>query len=208
MKFATFIAVLAGISCCHGYSLGPPLEACGDMFPTGHGFQASTDASPFSFNLTKNTYSPGERIEVYLNTSQEMYGDYFMEGVLIQMRPVTCEVKSIGTFSVPDQDEFLKPFSCFGRDGSALRHYSHLHIYNRTFSWTAPSQSSGHLYIRATIARNQEKFWTNVYSEYILDESISASANLTHDCPTAGAVGVAVSNILAGFTVVLTLILL
>ncbi|WAR24065.1 FRRS1-like protein [Mya arenaria] len=181
MKFSTFIGVLLGVSCCHGYSLGPPLNACGAMFPWGHGVQARNDSPPFSFRLNSTSYSPGDVIEVFLNTSQEMFGDYFLEGALIQMRPVTCK--------------------------SALRHYAHIHIYNRTFYWTAPSKPSGHLFIRATIARNQKNFWTNVYSDYILDKSGGTPANLNH-CTTGGAVKLAVSSILAGFTIVLTLILL
>ncbi|XP_052777310.1 putative defense protein [Mya arenaria] len=207
MKFSTFIGVLLGVSCCHGYSLGPPLNACGAMFPWGHGVQARNDSPPFSFRLNSTSYSPGDVIEVFLNTSQEMFGDYFLEGALIQMRPVTCKVNSIGTFSVQQQEDFLEPFGCFERDGSALRHYAHIHIYNRTFYWTAPSKPSGHLFIRATIARNQKNFWTNVYSDYILDKSGGTPANLNH-CTTGGAVKLAVSSILAGFTIVLTLILL
>lgn len=177
-----FVA-LAFFGCCAGYSLGPPLEVCANMTP-GHPYQPQTIGSPFTFTLNATEYRPGDVIEVFLNSS----GDWFLEGTLIQMRKVDCgndlsdKDQAVGTFMTEENDVFLEPFNCFERSASAIRHYSHMHIYNRTFYWKAPAEAAGHVRIRATIARNEETFWMNVMSDYLWDAS-------DDDRQTCGAVG-------------------
>lgn len=60
--FFSLIGVVAIVSGCHGYSLGPPLGACQEMFPTDHGYPAQTSDPPFSFTLSTNQYDPGDTI--------------------------------------------------------------------------------------------------------------------------------------------------
>jgi len=49
-----------------------------------------------------------------MSTSQDLYGDYFFEGVLAQMRPVTCQEISIGQFFLKPGEDFLQAVDCFG----------------------------------------------------------------------------------------------
>jgi len=51
---------------------------------------------------------------VFMSTSQNLYGDYFFEGVLAQMRPVTCQEISIGQFLLKPGEDFLQAVDCFG----------------------------------------------------------------------------------------------
>ncbi|XP_052256151.1 uncharacterized protein LOC127861580 [Dreissena polymorpha] len=95
------------------------------------------------------------------------------------MRPVTCANTSVGTFSIATRDNFLKTMDCFAKPASAIAHYSNEHIHERTFYWTAPSTASGHLYLRAPLARNLENFWTNVFSDFILDATIPNASPTT-----------------------------
>lgn len=67
-KVSLLLAAVALVTCCHGYSLGPPLEACQDMFPHGHDVAAQTDPSPFSFKLNTTSYNPGDTIEGTVKT--------------------------------------------------------------------------------------------------------------------------------------------
>ncbi|XP_060606423.1 putative defense protein Hdd11 [Ruditapes philippinarum] len=166
MNGTILVLALAMFGCCNGYASGPPLSVCRNMTPK-HPFEPQTIPSPFTFTLNVTTYRPGDVIEVFLNSS----GDWFMEGTLIQMRVNSSgcrqDVPAVGTFSTVDNDVFLEEFSCFNMTASALRHYSHLHIYNRTFYWTAPKRSVGNVYISATIVRNLKTFWLNVTSHII-----------------------------------------
>ncbi|XP_045158852.2 putative defense protein 3 [Mercenaria mercenaria] len=190
--------LLVLLTCCEGYRLGPPLSACSNMKPIGHPYDPQNITSPFTFTLNASTYQPGDVIEVFLNSS----GEWFMEGVLIQARASDCALQepAVGTFSVQTDDIFLEPFNCFGRSASAIRHYSHYHIYNRTFYWTAPSQSVGDVYLKATVARNQEKYWLNVMSDTILD----VSDNKRETC---GATNTAVTVVTLLMTLAFTFIL-
>ncbi|KAH3814054.1 hypothetical protein DPMN_142532 [Dreissena polymorpha] len=172
------ISLALVLVCCHGYALGPPIEACVEMFPLDHGADARKDSSPFTMTINATSYSPGDVIKVVLNTS-EIYGHYFLEGLFVQMRPVTCVNTSVGTFSIETGDDFLKTMDCFAKPASAIAHYSHEHIHDRTFYWTAPSTANGHLYLRATVARNLKNFWTNVFSDFILDASIPNASPTT-----------------------------
>lgn len=181
----TNLIITVLLCCYHGYRNGPPLEACGDMFPEGHGVQAQTNQTPFTFTVNATQYRPGDVIKVVFNSS----GDWFMEGALIQMRTLECKGSSpaVGRFSVEQNEDFLQTFDCFSKHASALRHFEHLKIYNRTFYWTAPSEAVGHVYIKATIARNQQLFWTNVTSPLIYDASDSSRAGIMIKDLTCGA---------------------
>ncbi|XP_060560412.1 putative defense protein [Ruditapes philippinarum] len=147
MKTLCVFLLLVLLESSAGYRLGPPLSACSDMYPTGHNNSSQTIASPFTFILNTTTYRPGDVIKVFLNSS----GDWFMEGALIQVRAKNCKgltVPAVGTFFTEENEDFLETFNCFGETASALRHYAHYHIYNRTFYWTAPSVSVGDVHIR------------------------------------------------------------
>ncbi|KAK7100918.1 hypothetical protein V1264_023781 [Littorina saxatilis] len=41
----------------------------------------------------------------------------------------------------------------------------------KSFSWTAPSRSPGHLYFRATFVQSAFVFWTTTISDFITDTS-------------------------------------
>ncbi|KAL3869923.1 hypothetical protein ACJMK2_042545 [Sinanodonta woodiana] len=158
------------------YALGPPLTSCTDMFPSGHGFDAQNangSQPPFSITLNSTTYNPGDVIQVFLNSA----APWFFEGVFIQARRAKCNSlmrdSPVGTFQTMPNEDFVKPMDCSGITNSALAHYSHKHISNRTIYWRAPSERVGHIYLRGTFARNKKIFWTNVFSSYIRDSSIT-----------------------------------
>lgn len=167
---------------CYGFRYGPPLEACTHMFPTLHGFDARNDNPPFQITVSKNNYSPNERITVTItpdaNDPDNSTRDWFMEGILVQARRADCSTRvPVGTFELGvDCDDFLQVIDClpFGSK-NAIRHYTHVHAKVKTFTWIAPATAVGHVYISATIARNKERFWMNVKSENIMDPTDSTT---------------------------------
>ncbi|KAK3588427.1 hypothetical protein CHS0354_026754 [Potamilus streckersoni] len=169
------ILTLFGLPGVVSFAMGPPLSACTDMFPGGHGFDAQNangSLPPFFITVNSTTYRPGDIIQVFLNST----APWFFEGVFIQARRAKCNSpmrdSPVGTFKTMPNEDFVNPIDCSGITASALAHYSHNHISNRIIYWIAPSQSVGHIYLRGTFARNKRIFWTNVFSSFIRDSSI------------------------------------
>lgn len=203
---------------CYGYRYGAPIEACSHMFPTEHGYDARNDDPPFTITVDKNRYSPNEAITVTIDSNptdpDDATREWFMEGILVQARKADCTSSvPVGTFEVPECDNFLQVIDCLGVKNNAVRHYTHLHIYNKTFTWKAPDQAAGHVYIVATIARNRERFWMNVQSETIMD--ISDTSVVTQSCEaaqytyvrdSAGLVSVSVSTVILALFGILILL--
>ncbi|XP_022304579.1 putative defense protein [Crassostrea virginica] len=157
------------------YSMGPPLGACAEMFPTGHGVAAQESLPPFDILVNATSYKVGDVIEITVNSTGKPDGEYY-EGLMIQARRTACNLdnpsKGHGQFSVMQNDWFLETMDCEGNTKSAVVHKNHSHIESRTFYWTAPAPT-GHLVFRATIVHNKETFWTGVLSPVIEDPSSS-----------------------------------
>ncbi|KAL3869926.1 hypothetical protein ACJMK2_042547 [Sinanodonta woodiana] len=156
------------------YATGPPLTACTDMFPVGHGSNAQNDNGiqpPFSITVNSTVYRPGDIIQVSLNSAQP----WFFEGVFIQARSANCSSPMkdtpIGTFRTVPEVKLLSLLPCSNKVDSAIAHNQELKLTNITFYWIAPSGSAGHVYLRGTFARNKEVFWTNVFSDFIVDSN-------------------------------------
>ncbi|KAL4236448.1 DOMON domain-containing protein frrs1L [Mactra antiquata] len=204
-EFITYVVLLLSVvCCCHSYSLGPPDTVCESMLPNHNVSVYSAEPAPFSFRLNATEYGPGDVIEVFVKAE----GQWFMEGTMIQARTVECQggVTSVGEFSVQASEDFLKPMKCFKKKASALVHYSHLHIYNRTFFWTAPSEPVGHVFLKATFVRNVKIFWMNVHSPFIFDKSNSTRTGLNKDFTCGADVNRAAMTLLIGITTLVYLL--
>ncbi|XP_033738606.1 putative defense protein [Pecten maximus] len=166
-----------------GFGMGPPLGACVDMWPV-HGADAQTSDPPYTITVSKDTYTPGETLTVMVNTTINEDIKFF-EGMILQARRANCLHKhfeeAVGTFDLPLGETFLGLLHCQGGRNSAVGHIAHAHIVDRTFTWTAPATSVGHIYFRATVARRQKTFWTKVTSNFILDASESSSPQVCSD---------------------------
>lgn len=168
------LLVLAIVTAVEGHGTYVPKEACTDMWPKGHDTQAQTNESPYVISINSTTYTPGAAIEVFVNTTGAHDIDFF-EGILLQVRhAVGCDHKDVnnkvGTYQLEDGEDFLNQMTC-SNPGDTIAHKVHAHIYNRTFIWMAPNDLTGPVFIKATIARRQKTFWTNVHSAFIIDSS-------------------------------------
>ncbi|OWF49188.1 putative defense protein [Mizuhopecten yessoensis] len=159
---------------CLGYGLGPPIGACVSMWP-GHEVDAQSTDPPYTITVSKNTYTPGEQLTVFVNTTDLNPEIQFFEGLIIQARRAKCShvhyQEAVGSFTLESGEDFLGLLNCQGGVNSTVAHRAHDHIYNRTFTWIAPSTSVGHVYFRGTIVRRKTTFWTTVKSTFIRDTS-------------------------------------
>ncbi|OWF38106.1 putative defense protein [Mizuhopecten yessoensis] len=185
---ALIVEVLVILTCIlpqpsRGFGMGPPLGACVDMWPKDHGADAQTSDPPYTITVSKNTYSPGETLTVVVNTTINKEIQFF-EGLLVQARRANCfhqqYEEAVGSFGLQAGETFLGLLDCQGGRNSAVGHIAHEHIVDRTFTWTAPANSVGHIYFRATVARRQKTFWTQVTSNFVRDASESSSPKV---CP-------------------------
>ncbi|XP_060077433.1 putative defense protein [Ylistrum balloti] len=185
---AIVIQILAIVICflpapSRGFGMGPPLGACVDMWPKAHGADSQTSDPPYTITVSKDTYTPGETLTVVVNTTINKDIKFF-EGLLLQARRANCShthfEEAVGTFNLPADETFLGLLNCQGGRNSAVGHIAHAHIVDRTFTWTAPDASVGHVYFRATVARRQTTFWTQVTSDFVRDVSESSSPSI---CP-------------------------
>ncbi|OWF49189.1 putative defense protein isoform X2 [Mizuhopecten yessoensis] len=163
---------------CFGYGLGPPLGACVNMWPS-HGIDAQSTDPPYTITVSKDTYTAGEQLTVFVNTT-DMYPEIqFFEGLMIQARRAKCDhvhyQDAVGSFTLEGGEDFLGLLNCQGGVNSTVAHRAHDHIYNRTFTWIAPSTSVGHVYFRGTIVRRKITFWTTLKSAFIRDTSDSST---------------------------------
>ncbi|XP_025110850.1 putative defense protein Hdd11-like isoform X1 [Pomacea canaliculata] len=162
------LAVL--LSCCGpslSYPVGPPTDACEDMFPIGHHADAHTTTPPYelvvsSTNLTSNTqYSVTVRVKSGQST--------FFKGIFVQARLAdNCNnVSPLGHFSISSNDSFLQLMQCSAANDAVSQKNDTVQT-NKNFTWTSPSVIPGTVYFRATVVYNEKIFWTDVFSGFLL----------------------------------------
>ncbi|KAK7100442.1 putative defense protein Hdd11 [Littorina saxatilis] len=169
-----FLLALAVVHVAHGYPNGPPVKACTSMYPSGHKVDAQTSDPPYELLVSSNTVQLGQDVTVTLKMKTDHDPAYpYFEGVFVQARMANCMSDlPIGTFSVPENDPFLRVMDCHAdRPMSAVSHKNHTHQTEKMFTWTAPTSEPGRIYFRATVVKNTETFWTNVYSPYLEDDT-------------------------------------
>ncbi|KAL8590227.1 hypothetical protein ACOMHN_010422 [Nucella lapillus] len=169
------LGILAGLDLVRAYPNGPPMGACGHMFPTGHGNDAMTSDPPYSLVVTGGPLTmTGQTFNLTLRVKGGTEYKYF-KGWFVQARMASCYMpeKPLGSFILPPGDTYSQLMNCHKeRPNSALAHNKSMHVNDKlTFQWQAPNSLPGHFYFRATVVKNKSTFWTNVFSEIIKDES-------------------------------------
>ncbi|KAK6190287.1 hypothetical protein SNE40_002193 [Patella caerulea] len=164
----SFVVIVCTIGAVTGYASGPPTSACADMYPTGHETNAQTGTPYFEITTAENTYSAGGTVTVTLTATSNYY-----EGVFVQARRATSNCSdgtndgAVGSFTIPNGDTFLQLISCNGIAGGAVAHKTSSHQTSKTITWTAPAQTVGQIYFRGVFVRNEETFWTDIFSSVV-----------------------------------------
>ncbi|CAL1530743.1 unnamed protein product [Lymnaea stagnalis] len=160
MHFALLLVLFSSFLVCpmDCYSDGAPETACASMTP-GHGSSTATGQAPYQLSLNKNTYNPGDVIEVTLSgNNNETFA-----GFLIAARRVTGETDNAGTFSpIPNTHT-----ACPGVSGNAVTHSSAAPKSSVTFKWTAPSFTQGDLVFKYTVVKSFSEFFVALNSSVL-----------------------------------------
>ncbi|XP_041351735.1 putative defense protein 3 [Gigantopelta aegis] len=187
------MVALTTVSC---HPEGPPLEACVDMFPTGHKVDAQKSTAIANIALRRadgskaTTYSANEMITVTLATANPSDTTIYYEGMFVQARRANCgsdkRTEPVGKFT-HEPSNYLKTLDCGGITKSAICHKDHIHQTNQTFTWTAPATPVGHIYFQATVVKNTQTFWTGVTSEFLKDSNDQSAPKYCEYRKTNGA---------------------
>jgi len=197
--------VVIPLGLVNAYPEGPPADSCGDMFPSGHGADAHTISAPFTLTASATNFTANAMITLWVNATGDATYPYY-EGVFVQARKASScnDSTPVGTFTIPANDNFLKVMSCSGGSNNAVAHKTATHETGRMFTWTAPATSSGHVFFRATVVKNEKNFWTNVFSGVIRDMAATTAVPSSVTCTVkmtgaASSIAAATSLVFAAF---------
>lgn len=62
MLVSLLVTIMTLVIAVDGFRSGPPLSACGDMFPKGHGVPAQNSTAPYQILVSMNLYQPKEKV--------------------------------------------------------------------------------------------------------------------------------------------------
>ncbi|WAR22882.1 DFP-like protein [Mya arenaria] len=168
-----------------GYKTGTPPSAhvCREMFPEGHHFDSQIREPPFKITTSSTVYKTSyDKIRVKI---EALHG-YFIRGVFLQARRSDCTHKEpVGVFKLPDAltQKHFKLVNCLNQSASAVTHRAYnveKPISKTEVEWYSPSQNAGHVFFVATIAKEQDIFWTGVTSDVIRHLDTNAELNKCH----------------------------
>ncbi|XP_041484319.1 putative defense protein 1 [Lytechinus variegatus] len=160
--FVLVVAMLAaGMLLVDAYPSGPPLSACRDMRPTGHGTSTLTGTTPFSITANTTFYNPGENIEVTISGAQ--FIGFFVQA---RRRDAGSDMNTAEGTITPGNTNIGKTLDCTGGTDNAWSHKTNAPKTSESAIWTAPSEDKGTIAFRATIVQgpSSDRYWTDVYS--------------------------------------------
>ncbi|XP_053325815.1 putative defense protein Hdd11 [Spea bombifrons] len=162
------------------YPNGRVEAACSSMVPN-HGVPAQTSSPPYTLNVSKTTYSAGERLTVTLSTNP---GATSFAGFLIQARAGTNSTP-VGYFETSNAD--TQTLTCT-TPASAVSHTSRTPKQSIQVTWVAPSTNIPDIAFRATVVQTGIIFWTDLASSTLTFET--SVANNTTDNATTTAISI------------------
>ncbi|KAK2837192.1 hypothetical protein Q5P01_014404 [Channa striata] len=138
-----------------GYPTGAPSGACEDMMPRHVGVQPQPSPTPYTLLTNTRTYQPGTPITVTITGPE-------YRGLLLEAR-TGSSTNALGSWQLPPPDtRFLQ---CSGNPQGAVTHSNTNLKGNATvYSWI-PSDSTGPVYFKATVAQQRTVYWVNVRSD-------------------------------------------
>ncbi|GFS20214.1 ferric-chelate reductase 1 [Elysia marginata] len=146
------------------YSSGAVPSSCPDLDPSGHGASTATGVAPYTLELSKTDYEPGDVIQVTLRGT----GGAQFKGFLVAGRRADGGSKdNIGVMSVDDSGN--SKIICDDTLGNALTHTETAPKSSITFTWTAPSTAQGDVVIHYTVVRGGAPSTDNNRADYFQD---------------------------------------
>ncbi|XP_053325317.1 putative ferric-chelate reductase 1 [Spea bombifrons] len=156
-KCVTTLAVLLFAPYIVAYPNGLVQEACTTMEPN-HGVSAQTSKAPYTLQLSKSTYNPGDNITVTLSSNP---GATPFKGFMIQARAGNSTTP-LGSFQINSPDAQL--LTCTTA-ASAVSHTSDSLKTSVQVTWIAPHTIVPNVQLRATVVQIRSTYWLNVTSE-------------------------------------------
>ncbi|XP_059169380.1 putative defense protein 3 [Physella acuta] len=146
-------------------------DACQDLTPR-HGEAPQPSPPLYKLTFSPNSYKPGQQVYVTVSTcNPESTG---FKGFMVQARRADVrqdQTELLGGFTPVDNTRL----AC---DDRALVHSDKTLKKIKSFNWTSPSQSVGHVVFRVTFVYSFTVFWSNIVSDVLLDAGLTDQVNL------------------------------
>jgi hypothetical protein len=142
----------------HGYHTGAPSSSCRNMLPA-HGYEASSEPSPYVITVHANSYGPLDQIEVTIHSSLP---NATFKGFLLTAKAVSGSSagQMVGTFITPARHTLMNR-AC---DRKAVTHSIHRVRSTVTAKWRAPYRPVGPVVFHASVVQRMSLYWVDVQS--------------------------------------------
>lgn len=141
---------------------GAPENACSSMAPQhGYGGQPNS-ASPYTIDVSNDSYSAGGSLTVTISGTQSF------QGFLIMARELSSS-QAIGTF----EESVQAKRACSSRGAWGLTHINETLKTNLSLTWRAPASFNGPLRFYTTVVKAVPEFWVQLESPLIWDGNSS-----------------------------------
>ncbi|RUS83092.1 hypothetical protein EGW08_009124, partial [Elysia chlorotica] len=143
------VVLTTALTTVRSFSNGAIESACPNLDPSsGHGASTATGSAPYTLELSKTEYNPGDVIQVTLRGT----GGAQFKGFLVAGRKADGQsTDNIGDFSVDSTGN--SKIICSQPLGNALTHNEASPKSSAVFDWTAPSTSQGDVVLHYTVVR-------------------------------------------------------
>ncbi|KAI0211135.1 hypothetical protein LSAT2_004032 [Lamellibrachia satsuma] len=185
----TILTVLAlmFVSTIHCFPNGAPVEKhpeiCSGSMTPFHNFTAKTSRAPYEL-VVSGCYKAGRAAKVTVKATSGYY-----EGMFMLARLPGNNVTAYGTFKPGNSDQF-KLVACYKQAGSAVTQSLKKKYTSEEFWWTAPIDFKKTIQFQATLVKETDEFWVNVFS---------SDVQFSETCPEEKTSGAARLHLPAGF---------
>ncbi|GFO47869.1 ferric-chelate reductase 1 [Plakobranchus ocellatus] len=152
------------VSTVSSYSSGALDSSCALLDPSGHGASTATGPAPYSLELSKTEYQPGDVIQVTLRGNA---GAQFKGYLVAGRRADGGSSENIGEFSVDTNGN--SKLLCAQPLGNALTHTEASPKSSVEFTWTAPSSPQGDVVLHYTVVRGGAPNTASNRADYFQD---------------------------------------
>ncbi|XP_067948548.1 putative ferric-chelate reductase 1 [Watersipora subatra] len=140
------------------YQRGAPITLCYDPYPHHHAFR-SEEPLPYTIQLDKQTYNPGDMIKVTVSGTEPF------NGLQIAVHTLNGDWNTLfGEFM--NYSQALQAYPYYDNVMNCLTHSEKsVNTNSEVFYWKAPAVNYGDLIFSATLVKSFEVFWVNVTAE-------------------------------------------
>lgn len=153
------VSLLLGL--VHSLPEGAPTSICESLLPSHHGIRANASPSPFSLVPSTTAVQPSQSLLLQIRaTPAELQFGGFMVHAIVPGRADQV----IGRFVFSAPSDSIKLIQCGAQDSTATHTSPQPKASGMTLQWQAPSDFTGDVVFKGTVAQDFGTFWVGIES--------------------------------------------